>query len=292
VTRDVPLAAAVVAYGPPTGLARCLAALEGCCPVTVVDNASDPEAAAVAAAAGADYLDPGSNLGFAAGVNRALQAIGPGHDVLLVNPDAAVGPEAVAALRRALTADPSAACAAPRLSDPESGAAERVCWPFPTPARSWGEALGLGRFQRSCEYLIGAVLLLRAEALAQVGPFDERFFLYAEEADWQQRARRAGWRPVCVDGAAGQHQGAGTGGDPAWREAVFHGSVERYTRKWHGDRGWAVMRAAVLAGAVVRMAVGRGDTRDRARRRFALYRRGPAAEAARRGVRPAGGAGR
>ncbi|MEI2828104.1 MAG: hypothetical protein V9F04_18115 [Dermatophilaceae bacterium] len=42
------------------------------------------------------------------------------------------------------------------------------------------------------DYAIGSVLLLRAEALEQVGGFDEDFFLYAEETDWAKRARTAG----------------------------------------------------------------------------------------------------
>ena len=63
-------------------------------------------------------------------------------------------------------------------------------WPFPSRrSATWVDAAGLGRLRRS-RFVIGSVLLLRREALDQVGPFDdERFFLYAEETDWAYAAR-------------------------------------------------------------------------------------------------------
>ncbi len=293
--REAGLEAVVVAYGSPELLRRCLLRLDGACPVTVVDNSSSPEAAALASDAGARYLDPGKNLGFAAGVNVALSSIGPGKDVLLVNPDALVGPEVISALRAALDQDPGAACAAPRLYDPNSGTYQRVCWHFPTPIRTWAEAIGLGPLLRSCDFLIGAVLLLRAEAVAQVGNFDERFFLNSEETDWQRRAHQSGWHVRLVDSAFAEHAGGGTGGDAYWREANFYASVEQYARKWHGEKGWVVMRAGAIVGAAIRAVLLRGEARQRARRILRIYVAGPAEEAARRAgpdVKPEGGQGR
>jgi len=48
------------------------------------------------------------------------------------------------------------------------------------------------------DYLTGAAVLLRTEALRAVGLLDETFPFYAEDADWSLRARREGWRP-CFD---------------------------------------------------------------------------------------------
>ena len=64
------------------------------------------------------------------------------------------------------------------------------------------------------DFLIGSVLLLRAPALAEVGGFDEQFFLYAEETDWQRRAADRGWRVALCPEVTATHVGAGTGGDP------------------------------------------------------------------------------
>ena len=62
----------VVAYGAPELLDECLRGLGGRFPVVVVDNSSDPSVRSVVEGHGATYIDPGRNLGFAAGVNLGL----------------------------------------------------------------------------------------------------------------------------------------------------------------------------------------------------------------------------
>jgi GT2 family glycosyltransferase len=270
-----PVRAVVVAFGAPELLDRCLGSLAGGPPVTVVDNSSDPTVRSVASRHGADYVDPGRNLGFAGAVNTAL-AMGAGTDLLLVNPDATIGSQQIVALGRCLHADDRLACVAPVQHAPDSAVDDRVAWPFPTPAGAWVDAVGLGRLRRRTGFLIGSVILLRSEALADVGPFDEQFFLYAEETDWQRRARSRGWSVRLCGEVSATHVGAGTGGDPGVREVHFHASQERYVRKHHGRLGWAVYRAAVLAGSIPRALVRRGERRQLAAGRVRLYARGPA----------------
>ena len=270
-----PVRAVVVAYGAHELLDRCLAPLAGGPPVTVVDNSSDADVRSVVTRHGADYVDPGTNLGFAGGVNVGLARQGDA-DVLLLNPDASIGLDQVAALQRCLHADDRLACVAPVQVAPDSGAEERVAWPFPSPGGAWLDAAGLGRLRRRADFMIGSVLLLRSAALADVGPFDEQFHpLYAEEADWQRRARDRGWTAgLCTDVAA-THVGAGTGGDRRVREVHFHAGQERYIRKHHGSAGWWVYRAAALAGSIPRALLLSGDRRRMARDRVRLYARGP-----------------
>lgn len=264
----------VVAYGAPDLLVRALEPL-GSLPVTVVDNSSSPAVRRVAEAAGVRYLDPGRNAGFAAGVNLGLAHRQlPDADVLLVNPDARIEVAEVIALHRALLADESLAAVAPGQVDDE-GRRQRVAWPFPSPAGTWMEAFGLGRLRRSAGFVTGSVLLLRAEALHQVGGFDERFFLYAEETDWQYRAVRLGWRVSLVDELRATHVGAATSTDPARRERHFHASQERYLRKHFGAWGWQVARAGQLAGAGVRAVVLPRERARAARDRARLYADGP-----------------
>jgi len=266
----------VVAYGAPRLLERCLGALDGTYLVVVVDNSSDPEVAGVAARHRVTYLDPGANLGFAAGVNLALAREGRGTpDVLLLNPDAVIEPWAVEALHRRLRDDPGAACVAPGQMDPADGSPSRVGWPFPSPAGAWLEAVGLGRLRRQDDFLIGSVLLLRGRALAEVGPFDERFFLYAEETDWQRRAATRGWRMVGCPEIPATHVGAGTGGDAIRRRTHFHASQERYIRKHFGAAGWRSYRAAVLLGSGLRGVLLPGARGREAGARFQLYLAGP-----------------
>jgi glycosyltransferase involved in cell wall biosynthesis/GT2 family glycosyltransferase len=265
----------VVAYGSPALLRKALEPLAPALPVTVVDNSSMPEIAALCAERDVRYLDPGRNGGFAAGVNVALrERLVPGADVLLLNPDAAIAADDVSVLQRALRARTDLASVGPAQVD-DHGRPGRVDWWLPSPGGTWLEALGLARLRRDPTYVIGSVLLLRAEALAQVGGFDERFFLYAEEADWAYRAHRLGWRHAGVPEARAVHVGAGTGGDPLRREAHFHASQERFLRKHYGALGWQWARAGQWLGAMTRSIVLPGERGRAARRRAAIYRLGP-----------------
>jgi GT2 family glycosyltransferase len=266
----------VVAYGAAGLLDACLGELDGAYPVLVVDNSSDPAVMAVAGRHRSRYIDPGRNLGFAGGVNVGLGELNSlDGDVLLLNPDAAISPADVEALSRCLHADLRLACVAPAQVDRSGGAEAQVAWPFPSPAGAWVEAIGLGRLRRRHDFLIGSVLLVRGTALADVGRFDEQFFLYAEETDWQRRAHDRGWRVALCPGVVAVHEGAGTGGDVAEREAHFHASHERYLRKYHGAAGWQVYRAGAMVGAFARALVLRGDRGRLAAARFRLYLRGP-----------------
>jgi GT2 family glycosyltransferase len=272
-----PVRVVVVAYHAVAELDACLVSLGPGVPVTVVDNSSSAGVAEVAVRRGAHYVDPGRNLGFAAGVNVALRPLlesDSPSDVLLLNPDAQLTAETLDILRGYLVRRERVAAVAPRLVGPEGGN-QRVAWPFPSPLRGWAQALGLGRLPSRSTFVIGAVLLLRWEALRQVGLFDERYFLYAEEADWQRRARALGWRSAVCPDAAAVHRGGGTSEDAPRREALFHAAHETYIRKWYGRAGWAAYRCAGLAGAAVRAAVLPGDRRAEAARRAVLYARGP-----------------
>ena len=277
----------VVAYHAPDLLDRCLTGLDGEFAVVVVDNSSDARVAAVVERHGAEYIDPGKNLGFAGGVNIGT-ARREGRDVLLLNPDAAITPDAVRRLHAHLVADPALAAVAPAQRDPELGEDAQVGWPFPTPLGAWLNAAGLGRLQRRTDFLIGSVLVLADRALTDTGGFDERFFLYAEETDWQRRATDRGWRVGLFADVSATHVGAGTGGDATERETHFEASQERYVRKHHSTPGWWSYRVAALAGASARSLVLTGDRRRAAVTRLRLYRRGPMraeAELGRSGLR-------
>ncbi len=273
----------IVAFHAADQLEVCLGALEQAAPVTVIDNSSSVAVRAVAARHNATYVDPGGNLGFAAGVNVALRQIeerGP-CDVLLLNPDAVLRPRELRQLHDALhrPADTRVAAIAPRLVDGE-GQPQPVVWPFPTPSRAWLQASGLGGLPSSKHFVTGAVLLLRAQALRDVGLFDERFFLYAAETDWQRRADALGWTSRVCDEVVATHIGAGASLDPTLRETLFHVAHENYIRKWFGTSGWESYRAATVIGSVARAIVLRGPRRSEAARRAGMYLHGPQRRAA------------
>lgn len=265
----------IVAYGDPTLLARCLRCLGPGLDVVLVDNSSSEEVQILAQGAGARYFDSGRNLGFAAGVNRGLDDLGPPWpDVLLLNPDAEIQASDVIRLQ-AFLREPGrerVGCVSPRLVDAR-GEAVRVRWPFPSPAQAWLDAAGLGRLPRSRGFLIGPVLLLRSEALEAVGWFDEGFFLYQEEADWQRRAVSLGWSNEICSSVAARHTGGATADDESNRQVLFHAAVERYVRKWFGPDGWTIFRLGVMLGALIRSLT--GPRRALHRERFRRYLQGP-----------------
>ena len=120
-------------------------------------------------------------------------------------------------------------------------------------------------------FLGGAVLLLRRAALAEVGGFDERFFLYSEDEDWQRRALARGWRVRLCPEVSAEHAAGGTDSDGTRHQLRLHCAIERYVRKWYGPVGWTAYRA----GTAVRAGPPSRDS-ERGGRRAATAPPGPA----------------
>jgi GT2 family glycosyltransferase len=108
-------------------------------------------------------------------------------------------------------------------------------------------------------------LLLRAEALNEVGRFDERFFLYAEECDWQLRALRRGWRLRLAADIVAEHAGSGSSAVEAVRDRHARRSADLFARKWYGRRGWVSMQIASLLGTTLRLVFSLHQPTQRAR---------------------------
>ncbi len=152
------------------------------------------------------------NVGFAVANNRAL-ARASGRYILLLNPDCVVTEGTFEALIRTLDQRPQVGIASVIQRAPD-GSLQYSIRRYPSPWLALGEAIGAARWLRlrhwreeearigrygseeSVDWLVGAFLIVRAEAVRQVGPLDERFFLYSEEIDWCYRFRQAGW-DVC-----------------------------------------------------------------------------------------------
>lgn len=156
------------------------------------------------------------NRGFAGGANEGVRrALAAGAaEVLLLNNDAILGEGALPRLRAALAADPRAAAATPLVL--RDGDAGRVWFAGGTIRPALGRVVHRGagrdpaRLPRGTEeagFLTFAAVLLRARAWEAVGPLEEEFFAYGEDADWCLRARAAGWRLLLCSQAEARHRG-------------------------------------------------------------------------------------
>ena len=152
------------------------------------------------------------NIGFAAANNRGL-AHALGRYVLLLNPDIEIAAGTFAELIETLDRRPNVGVASVVQNAPD-GSLQHSIRRFPspwltfgyaiaaphwTPLRNWREEEVDGdayQTEVSADWLVGAFLLARAEAIAEVGDLDERFFLYSEETDWCYRFHQAGWQVV------------------------------------------------------------------------------------------------
>lgn len=232
--------------------------------VFVVDNGSaDGSADAVEAEFPAvTLLRNEENRGFGRANNQALRRA-RGEFVLLLNPDATLEPGSVSALLDHIRGRPEAAVVAPRLLYPD-GRRQPSVFRFPV---AWRDLLLLrlpwirrcGPFSESPErtrdvdWLLGAVLLCRSEAIHRVEGFDPRFFLFGEETDLQLRLARAGYARVFVASATVIHHKA-----QAVRQEPVANMLRRYTAMdlfatLHQTRRVRILyRTAWIAGLVAR----------------------------------------
>jgi GT2 family glycosyltransferase len=266
----------VVAYGSEQHLGACLETLGPGLQVVVVDNGRSDQARKICSAFGAEYLTPTANVGFAAAVNLGLRARRDSDmDVLLLNPDARLLQSDLGILHEHLHGSYDLAAAGPQLLGP-GGDTQKALWPIPSPWIALATIFGAADHLSRQQFVNGAVLLLRGAAIETIGALDDRFFLYSEEADWQLRAIRAGWKVTVDHDATAIHVGGGTSSDPAQRELLFNASAERFIRKWYGSLGWHVFRTASIIAALRRLVTSRDDgTKATYRRAIGQFWRGP-----------------
>ena len=94
-------------------------------------------------------------------------------------------------------------------------------------------------------------MLVRRTVFEEIGGFDERFFMYAEEADWQRRMRDKGWETVFLPSAYVTHLGGASGAaEKAVINKHFFNSLDMYQRKHHGIVGLISLRCAMAIGCL------------------------------------------
>jgi GT2 family glycosyltransferase len=268
------VACVVVTHDALPWIERCLASVADT-PTIVFDNgSSDGTPEAVRAGFPAVRVIEASNDGLAAGWNRGIAETDAEH-VLVLNADAWLVDDGLARLLEAADRHPRAAAIGPKLLDPD-GSLQRSVRGFPSTWRIATEYLYLRKLapgsralnafygagfdhasEREVEWVMGACFLLRRSAYDEVGPFDERYFLFSEEVDWMRRAADAGWSVVYTPTARCVHVGGASHGGRMFRENL-RGHL-RYL-SLHGAPGEAERaRKLLYASLLVRGRLYRGE---------------------------------
>ncbi len=283
--------AVVVDYDTGSYLSECLRSLndEGVARPVVVENGDADDARAALGAAGFErtpLIATGRNLGYGAGANRGVAATGESEYLLICNADLALHAGALAALVSALDDHPDWAVVGPRILTTEG-----VPYPsarlFPGPVVAAGHALFGAVFPNNAftrryrtpylqgqsaevDWVSGSCFLARRSALEQVGGFDERYFMFAEDMDLCWRLGRAGWRVGFEPSAeVTHHEGVSRQHHPYKMVLAHHLSALRFaTGTLVGPR--RVLLPAVALGLAARLGAVWSATflrRARARRR-------------------------
>ncbi|MDP9074482.1 MAG: glycosyltransferase, partial [Actinomycetota bacterium] len=267
-------------------LDRCLSALPAAlagtdAEVVVVDNASsDPSAAVAGSHTGVRVVRNPTNLGYAKAMNQALAGT-TAEALVALNPDTVAPPGSLATLVERLLADPGLALVVPRLVD-RDGADQYSVRCFPSPAGAAVACFVPKRWQRGrlgrrfrleeaagpdmavdVDWAIGAVHVIRAEALRGRQPYDERWFMYVEDLELCWWLAQRGWRRRVEAEVAISHVGNASG-ELAWGRDYTGRCIDAIYDWYQRDRGPAPVRAvaalntlAVAARAAVGVVAGR-----------------------------------
>lgn len=217
------------------------------CAVCVVDNASSDHSADMVATEFGEFklIRSPANSGYPAGNNLGLRAYGfpekpQARYALLLNPDTLVPSGALARMVAFADSDASIGVVGPKLLLMD-GSLDKACRrSFPTPEVSFYRFSGLsklfpkskrfGRYnmsfldvdaQADIDSVVGACMLVRAEAIVQVGLLDEQFFMYGEDLDWCLRIKRAHFHPQPVS----QRERGKPSGSGGFYRVVYYPSV-------------------------------------------------------------------
>ncbi len=279
------LAIVIVNYNTRDDLRRCLDSLQRgmgalACEVVVVDNASSDGSAEMVREKHPwvrRVIANPVNGGYAYANNIGLRAVGyaSGQPVealpryaLLLNPDTVLPPDALTQVVAFMDATPDVGTLGPRLVRPD-GSLDKACRrSFPTPAVSFYRLSGLARLfpnsprfarynmtyldehtQADVDAVVGAFMLMRAQALEQAGLLDEAFFMYGEDLDLCYRIKQQGWRTVYYPAVTVLHvKGAASRRASRRAIAAFYDAMRIFHNKHYRKQTCCLLNIAIDAG--------------------------------------------
>ncbi|NOU73876.1 glycosyltransferase [Paenibacillus sp. LMG 31458] len=237
--------------------------------IILVDNASDDGMLQVVSELHPQVVCIANtdNVGFSRANNQGIR-IAKGRYVLLLNSDTIVQPDTLDVMLRFMDENPAVGASGCKIVLPD-GSLDKACKRgFPTPSASFYYAFGfsklfpnsprfnqyqLGYLSSDDEYpidsLVGAFMLIRREAIEQVGVLDEEFFMYGEDIDWCYRIKEAGWvnyyypRTQII-----HHKGASSRRKPFKIIYEFHRAMILFHKKHYRKKYSWLTNAMVYAG--------------------------------------------
>lgn len=205
------------------------------------------------------------NVGFTKGNNQGV-AWSDGRYVLLLNPDTEIVGDAFGEMVAYMDAHHGVGALGPQLLYPD-GQVQSSRRRFPDLRTAYLESTfvqqwfsGSGILKRyyvldasddetlSVDWVVGACLLMRRETMKEVGPLDERFFMYSEELDWCYRAKQMGWEVVYLPTAKViHHVGKSSEQVLSVQHVQFQRSKVLFFKKHHGSWRGETLRVFLLA---------------------------------------------
>lgn len=176
--------------------------------IIVVDNGSHDECSTIAASFPNVHVIASDNIGYGRAANVGFREVKTPY-VLLVNPDVEITCETIRSMVACMERHPDIGILGANMSAIPAEGLQEVDW------------------------IVGALMLIRMEALAKVGMFDENIFLFYEETDLCKRFVKMGWRLAILQSAIARHE-AGTSSPPslkvlkikawhsAWSKAYYY----------------------------------------------------------------------
>jgi len=229
--------------------------------IIVIDNGSEDGSAAEVRRrfSHCQMISNEKNLGFAKATNQGLRA-SRGRYLLLLNPDTVVKRGALQRFILFMDRHPEAGIAGAQLLNPDGSRQNSIAnfpslatellnksllrffFPerFPGKEKNYPEPIEV-------DSVIGAAMMVRREALEQVGGLDEDYFLFFEETDWCYRIRKGGWAIYHVPHVEICHfQGKSAETRKERAKIEYFRSRYQFFRKHRGRFEWTLLLAGVL----------------------------------------------
>ncbi len=208
------------------------------------------------------------NLGFAYGNNRGIE-IAKGDYILLLNSDTIVKPDTLNQCLDYIKQDESIGALGCKVSLP-SGELDKACKrSFPNPVNSFYKLFHIPNNSKNDNYnledledngvyeidcLVGAFMLVKKDAIDDVGLLDEDYFMYGEDIDWCYRIKKAGWKIVYFGRSEIIHYKGASSKKKSYKLIYeFHKSMYIFYRKHYTSEYNFLLNILVYLGIFVQL---------------------------------------